>query len=532
MAKMKAGPKIMLLAIAAIVIFGGIVLLSKSKKVKNYVAPVSEREKAQTAMTKKAMAKKSNKPYSNVPNDAVEKGDLVIKIGVVTWGGYVGGQYFNEGFKATEASRFFQNYGFKVQFVLDDDFNAGRDAFKSGEIDLLWATVGAFTTEVSGLSEFGVKILFQSDWSRGGDNVIVVEDIKTLNQLFDENHSIACALMTPSHTMLLHMYDTAGAIYNPANIVEMPSAIESAGAFKGGSVPAAVMWSPDDDDCMNSIPGSHSIMSTKKAQLLIADVFIAKESFINAHEAELVQLIEGWMIGASEINGSDAAKKKAAEILSIGTNQPEDFCYNAINKARLCTYGDNENFFNLKGGFRGVKGEDIYVRFGKKYNEIGMAPGRIPSWRSITYTSPLKQITTLTGRQHMAEQQKTFTPATKHERQAVAIATKKAAISFSSGSSALDTNAKTIIRLEFLNIAKSFPNQRIRIEGNTDTDGGTAMNQALSEKRARSVANFLTKQGLDPNKFIVVGNGEKNPVASNKTAEGKAKNRRTELQLL
>ena len=59
--------------------------------------------------------------------------DDVIKIGVVTWGGYAGGQYFNEGFQASKASRFYQDYGLKVEFVLNDDVDASLNAWKSGD---------------------------------------------------------------------------------------------------------------------------------------------------------------------------------------------------------------------------------------------------------------------------------------------------------------------------------------------------------------------------------------------------------------
>lgn len=52
------------------------------------------------------------------------------------------------------------------------------------------------------------------------------------------------------------------------------------------------------------------------------------------------------MIGAAELNQSDANKKKAAGILAAGLKMPEDFCYNAINNVRLATHGDNKNFSN------------------------------------------------------------------------------------------------------------------------------------------------------------------------------------------
>jgi len=97
----------------------------------------------------------------------------------------------------------------------------------------------------------------------------------------------------------------------------------------------------------------------------------------------------------------------------------------------------------------------------------------------------------------------------------------------------LDENSKYIIDLQFLDIAKSFGNARIRIQGNTDNTGSKATNLTLSQKRAQAVANYLADEhGFDPNRFVVVGNGPNKPVADNGTAEGRAKNRRTDFELI
>ena len=59
------------------------------------------------------------------------------------------------------------------------------------------------------------------------------------------------------------------------------------------------------------------------------------------------------------------------------------------------------------------------------------------------------------------------------------------------------------------------------------------MNQELSLKRAKAVADFLAQEyKFDKNRFVAVGNGPSKPVASNDTAEGKAKNRRTDFELI
>ncbi len=71
----------------------------------------------------------------------------------------------------------------------------------------------------------------------------------------------------------------------------------------------------------------------------------------------------------------------------------------------------------------------------------------------------------------------------------------------------------------------------IKVLGHTDSKGSDAYNQALSERRASSVAAYLLSQGLAPNKLTSEGKGESQPVADNETEEGRAKNRRVELHI-
>lgn len=71
----------------------------------------------------------------------------------------------------------------------------------------------------------------------------------------------------------------------------------------------------------------------------------------------------------------------------------------------------------------------------------------------------------------------------------------------------------------------------IKVIGHTDSVGSDAYNQALSERRASSVAAYLLSQGLAPDKLTSEGKGESQPVADNETDEGRAKNRRVELHI-
>lgn len=75
------------------------------------------------------------------------------------------------------------------------------------------------------------------------------------------------------------------------------------------------------------------------------------------------------------------------------------------------------------------------------------------------------------------------------------------------------------------------PAQVVRIEGHTDSQGSSAYNEALSQRRAASVRAALIAAGIDPSRVTAVGMGEAVPVASNATAAGRQQNRRVEIIL-
>lgn len=70
------------------------------------------------------------------------------------------------------------------------------------------------------------------------------------------------------------------------------------------------------------------------------------------------------------------------------------------------------------------------------------------------------------------------------------------------------------------------------IYGFTDSIGKTAVNQKLSQYRANAIKEVLSLYGINPSKMTTVGKGEANPVADNKTKEGRAQNRRIEVELI
>ncbi len=77
-----------------------------------------------------------------------------------------------------------------------------------------------------------------------------------------------------------------------------------------------------------------------------------------------------------------------------------------------------------------------------------------------------------------------------------------------------------------------YPKTMIDVLGFTDSTGSEAYNQTLSERRARSVADYLSGQGVQGARIATRGYGEMQPIASNETEDGKAQNRRVEIKIV
>jgi len=81
-------------------------------------------------------------------------------------------------------------------------------------------------------------------------------------------------------------------------------------------------------------------------------------------------------------------------------------------------------------------------------------------------------------------------------------------------------------------VLAEYPKTYIDVMGHTDADGSEVYNQALSERRAAAVANYLSARGVQSARLATKGFGEMKPIASNETVEGKAANRRVEIKLV
>jgi outer membrane protein OmpA-like peptidoglycan-associated protein len=103
-------------------------------------------------------------------------------------------------------------------------------------------------------------------------------------------------------------------------------------------------------------------------------------------------------------------------------------------------------------------------------------------------------------------------------------------IFFITGSAKLSSKSNKALD-DIVKILTDDNNLKLAIEGHTDNVGKADYNQNLSEKRAASVKEYLVSKGIDEARLNSVGYGMDRPIADNKTAAGRSKNRRVELKL-
>jgi len=526
--------------ILAVIFFGGRYVYNNTSFGKDLQKTVAEAQQEQNNSNNGSQTNQKSKASKSVGDAQTaatdEDGNKVLRVQLVSWGGYAPGLYFNEGAAANARSRFFKEYGFKVDFKLNNDLIGAMDAWIAGEYDVLVQTADAFPlyTAPDDINELGPKAFMQVDWSRGGDAIIVKRGIKTINDL--KGKKVAIAVPSPAQTLLITSLEAAGLKYSDIEVVSTNDNLEAAQVFKAGDVDAAVVWSPDDVFATQAVPGSKILLTTKEQSHIIADIMFASQSFIDDNKDMINGFYEGWMKGVAELESQPSNQEKAAKFLAeLNGVGPAD-AKGMMDVVKWTGHGDNKDFFGLNRSYSGQKGEDLYSKMATSFVQIGEADKVAPPWRSVIYTGAVQAADrNLKGSQYQSEQAKVFKPSAA-DKTAPIISNKPVSISFNTGQFQLDENAKTIIDLQFAETAKIFGNAKIRIEGNTDNVGSRAMNIELSKKRAQAVADYLESQyKMDPNRFVIIGNGPDKPVPGceqNQNASCKAKNRRTDFALI
>lgn len=480
---------------------------------------------------KDGTSQSSKNLFSGLFNSS-KSGDYDATLIVNTYCGFEPIVWGNGGLQGKEGSYFDKKFGLKLKIIIMDDFEACRAAFKNGDAQIAYCTLDAFPTETSAAGDMTDSRYFMLlNFSNGADAIVVNNTIKTVADL--KGKSIAFSEGTAAHTLLLNTLETNGLNQSDIKFVKVLSGTEAASAFKAKQVDAAVVWAPDDEDCLAAIPGSKVLTSTKQANNLISDGLIAKKEWLDENKELSKNIVTAILWANSEVKYQDYAYKEGAKAFADAFGMGEDFALISSKKVNYATLADNANYFGFNPEYTGMNADQLYTRMSRLYSGIGLCKAPL-AWAKVSYPSIIEELlenNTLDNEQG-ATKAKEFKAPTKELETKQAISDKKVVIEFPVNGYALDNEARNIIDREFVDIAKQFSGARVRVEGNTDNTGNADYNVSLSKKRAAAVVEYLVNvYGMDPNRFIVVGNGPKKAIQDGIRGDSR-EYRTTDFQLI
>ncbi len=453
-----------------------------------------------------------------------------LVVGINTWAGHSPGIVFNAGMDPNPASGYRKRYGLDVKFVLLEDPAAKLAAFRKGDVDIMWNTVDNWAREASILSEQNQKArsIIMQDWSRGGDGIVSLASIKSIEDL--KGRKISCTQFTPSHFLLLYLLAQSGLSAEDRTALEKSiiftqDAPAAAAMFKAGQVDAAVTWEPDLSGAIAARGDAARILvSTTAATNIIADTLCARQDVIDQAPETIRDFVHGWFDGIDAMKTDPAA---AYAVVAKALKLDSDTVSGMLSGLKLTPYADNAQFYGLTGGKAHYETlfDTAFVIWRKK--GLVTRPVDAKDWADTRFISALAAA--YPG-QAVEEPRIASRPASAQDR---AIINKQIQIHFTPGSDEIMPGSYFV--LDALGeTMTSFGNTYLRVEGNTDSTGPATVNLTLSERRALAVRNYVLKNfpNIQAARFQTIGRGSSNPVAPNETETGRQLNRRTDIKVI
>jgi len=394
----------------------------------------------------------------------------------------------------------------------------------------MWDTVDNWAREASVLTENNAKAksIMMQDWSRGGDGIVSLSSIKSIEDL--KGKKTACTQFTPSHFLLLYLLSQSGLSPQDRaevekNIIFSTDAPAAAAMFKAKQVDAAVTWEPDLSSAVTARGDeAHVLVSTTSASNIIADTLVARQDIIDSAPETLRDFVHGWFEGIEQMKNDPAGSNA---IVGRALKLDDETVSGMLSGLKLTPYADNAQFYGLSGGrpHYDTLFNTAFVIWRKK--GLVTRPVDAKDWVDTQFISALASDY---ATQKVEEPKIAAKPPSVNDR---AIINKQIQIHFTPGSD--EIMAGSFFVLDALGeTMTSFGNTYLRVEGNTDATGSATTNMSLSERRALAVKNYIvqTFPNIDPNRFQAVGRGSTNPVADNATEAGRQLNRRTDIKVI
>jgi ABC-type nitrate/sulfonate/bicarbonate transport system substrate-binding protein len=358
--------------------------------------------------SKKAAASKIEylskpKPLSvtGVSGYTLDKVDLggeqvpVIRIPLVTWGGYAALFAANGGVKPSKDSLFYKYGKFAVEIIDIEDPAEQLAGYASGKYPIIWSTMDMLPLMYDALKidhrvipqVFGVF-----DWSFGGDG-IVVRNISSPKEL--KGKRIVVSGNTPSNFFLLWLLAQAGLKPSDVVIQYVSDAVAAKDAYVGDKrIDACVTWSPfiyeiTDPNSKTYVEGSKLLITSKDANQLIADCYLSRLDFAKDHPEILRAFNQAMMEGVDLLQtSSEKVFQQMGDLFKLpgGANDSKQM----LGDVHIANFPENQMFFDLDNPISAYK---IFFLSQEYYKEIGaLADNASYDAEAVIYLDSLKAL--------------------------------------------------------------------------------------------------------------------------------------------
>ncbi len=303
-------------------------------------------------------------PASGYSLDKVDLGGEqvpLIRIPLDTWGGYAGIFAANGGFSPTKDSLFYKKGKFAVEFVRTESAKEQLDGYAAGKFLVLWSSMDSLPLLYDALrgdrrvipQVFGIF-----DWSTGGDGIVAKAGIKSPKDL--KGKTVMTSGNTPNNFFLLWLLAQSGISPSEVKMVYLPDGPAALKAFKNkANIDAWVTWSPflegvSDPKSPDYVQGARSLISSRDANQLIADIYFTRLDFAREHPEMLTAFVEAMMEGADLLAANpEPVYASMATFFELEGGAAE--AREAVAKVHIANFPETKMFFDVENPINAYK---------------------------------------------------------------------------------------------------------------------------------------------------------------------------------
>lgn len=425
----------------------------------------------------------------------------------------------------TKKDSIYDQLGLKVKIFIINDATQSSNALIKGDLDASGYTVNryAFLNEKFKASGVNVVMPYITNSSTGGDGIIAKQEINSVEDLVGKK--IGVPRFSEAQTLVEWLLDKSSLteeqteqIRKDMVLFETPD--DAAKAFFSGNLDAAATWQPYLSQAQQTT-GARVLFSTKAATNIILDGIVFRQDFIDKNKDTVQRFIEGSLSAQSLYKTEFRAIKDSMPLFTI---ESDDTIIAMTDDATLSNSSSNKELLNgiAQNLFRDMS--NIWLKLGEKANPEDADKAFDSSFiASMDNSTSTQQVQT----PKFSEEQRQMA---KNQDNMQALLKTTLTIKFEPNLAVIRNESYTALN-EFAQIAKILNGAIIQIEGNVANVGkpDPEVEKKLSSERAKAVATYLQVQGVDPSRFVVLGNGITKQIGDNNTKEGQESNRRTDI---